>query len=145
MATGKPFPSKDFTIEVADTNVTPAWKKVGGVTSWDSDGNEELTETDVFMEADPISNVGRTHVSFMIQGLLYDITDEGLIILSAHNIARDVFMLRCKWNGTDGFTCSVRVASRKKTGRAGNGFAEVQWNLQVVPSSITIVGLGPVL
>lgn len=144
MPTGKPFPSKDFTIEVSDFTPT-VYKKVGGVTSWDSDGNEELTETDVFMETDPISNIGRSHVSFMIQGLLYDITDEGLIVLSAHNIARDVFRMQVKWNGTDGFTCQCRIASRKKTGRAGNGFAEVQWNLQIIPSSITIVAAGPVL
>lgn len=141
MAVGKPFPSKDATVEVSD--LTPSYKKVGGLTGWDGDANEELNETVVFMENDPITNVGREHINFMLQGLLYDITDEGLIILSAHNIARDYFLLRIKWNGTDGFSAQVRIASRKKTGRSGNGFAEVQWNMSMLPSTVTIVGAGP--
>lgn len=148
MATGKPFPSKDFSIQVAPIPVapaTPVWKDVGLMTSWDSDGNEELGETDVFMSDDTITNVGRERVTFMLQGLLADSTDEGQAEIQTHIAAKDYFLIQVLWDGINGFTAKVRNASRKKSGRAGNTFAETQWSFSLLPSSITIVALGPVL
>lgn len=145
MPVGLPFPSKDFVIEVSDDIVTPVWSPVSLMQTWDSDANEDLSETDVFHQADPITTVGRERVNFMLNGLLADSTDTGQAKIATHVAARDYFLLRVKWDGTNGFTAKVRNASRKKTGRAGNGFAEAQWTFSLLPSSITIVGLGPVL
>lgn len=142
---GKPFPSKDFKIQVADVNVTPVWKDVGLMTSWDSDANEQLSETEVFHQADPITTVGRETITFMLNGLLSSADDDGQAILNAHVAARDYFMLKVLWDGTNGFTAQVRNASRKRTGRAGNSFAETQWSFSLLPSTITIVALGPTL
>jgi hypothetical protein len=148
MPAGKPFPSKDFTIQVATIPVAPAlptWKDVGLMTSWDADGNEELSETDVFMNPDPITNVGRERTNFRLNGLLADSTDTGQAEIQTHIAAKDYFLIQVLWDGTNGWTAKVRNASRTKSGRAGNTFAATQWQFSLIPSSITIVGLGPVL
>jgi hypothetical protein len=145
--TGNPFPSKDFKFQVADIPVAPAlptWKDVGLLTSWTADANDELGETDVFGSPDPVTNVGRERATFQVQGLLADSTDTGQALIAAHIAAKDYFLIQCLWDGVNGWTAKVRYATRNKSGRAGNTFAETQWNFSLLPSTITLVGLGPV-
>lgn len=148
MPAGKPFPSKDFKIQVAAIPVDPAlpvWKDVGLMTSWDADGNEDLSETDVFHDPNPITTVGRERVNFSLNGLLADSTDPGQAEIQTHIAAKDYFLIQVLWDGVNGWTGKVRNATRRKTGRAGNTFSETQWTFSMQPSTITIVEDGPVL
>lgn len=145
---GKPFPSKDFSIKVANIPVDPAvavWQPVGLMTTWDSDGNDDLSETDVFMSPDPVTTVGRERINFSLNGLLADSTDAGQALIETHIAAKDYFLIQVLWDGVNGFSAKVRNATRRKSGRAGNTFAETQWSFSVLPSSIAIVEDGPVL
>jgi hypothetical protein len=145
---GNPFPSNDFTIKVAEIPVdpaTPTWLAVGNMTSWDSDSNDQLQETDVFMDANPITTVGRERTTFRLGGLLNDSDDTGQTLIQTHIATQDYFLMQVLWDGTNGFTAKVRHASRTKSGRAGNTLAETQWTFSLQPGSITIVGDGPTL
>jgi hypothetical protein len=145
---GTPFPSKDALIQVSDIPVapaTPTWKDVGLMTGWSTDANEELTETDVFMQADPLSNVGREHVTFTLDGLLSTADDDGQALIAAHVTARDYFLLQVLWDGTNGFNAQVRVSTRKKSGKAGNNFPDTEFVFQVKPSTIVAVLDGPTI
>lgn len=143
---GKPFPSKDAKIQVAAIPVSPAlpaWKDVGVMTSWDSDGNEELSETDVFHQVDPLTTVGRERLNFRCSGLLADSTDDGQTVINTHVAAKDYFLVQVLWDGTNGWYAQCRNASRTKSGRAGNTFAEATWSFSLLPSTVTVVLLGP--
>jgi hypothetical protein len=148
MATGKPFPSKDAKLQVAAIPVapaTPVWKDVGTLTAWDSDANEELAETDVFHQDDPLTTVGRERVNLRLTGLLADNTDDGQGLINTHVGARDYFLVQILWDGVNGFLAQARNSSRTKSGRAGNSFAEASWSFSLLSSTIEIVGDGPVL
>lgn len=142
---GNPFPSTATKISVADVATTPAWKTVGNMTSWDTDANDQLQETDVFMDPNPITTVGSERTTFRLGGVVNDSTDLGQTLIRAHIPTQDYFMIQVLWDGTNGFTAKVRHASRTNSGRAGNSLAEVQWTFSVMPGTITIAGTGPVI
>lgn len=145
MAIGNPFPSKDFKIQVASAAVPGTFVDVGQMRSWSVDGNEDLSETDVFHQDDPIENVGRERMTFGLQGLLAAAADSGQALIQAAVAARTKVILKVLWDGTNGFTAEATVSQRRGNGSAGNGFAEVNWDFRLKPSSVTIVGTGPVI
>lgn len=144
MAIGTPFPSKDATIEVATEVAPTTWKQVTGMKTWSVDGNDDISETDVFMQADPIENYGREKMTFSVQGLLTT-TDDGQGIIQAAVAGRLTLRVRVKWDGTNGFSAQARPKSRRGNGTAGNGFAEVQFDFNITPSTVAAVGAGPVI
>jgi len=141
---GTPFPSKDTLIQVSALTPT-VWLNVGGLTGWSGDANEELNETDVFMQTDPISNVGREHVTLTLTGLLLTSNDDGQGLIAMHVAARDYFQLQILWDGTNGFKCQCRCSTRKRSGKAGNSFADTEWTFSILPSTIVAVLAGPTI
>lgn len=145
MAIGNPFPSKDFKIQVAVPDAVPVWKNVGQMRSWSVDGNEDLSETDVFHQDDPLENFGRERMTFGLQGLLAQAVDEGQAIIQAAVAARTALLIRVLWDGVNGWTAEAKVSQRRGNGSAGNGFAEVNWDFRLKPSTLTAVLLGPTI
>lgn len=147
-AAAKPFPSSAATISVADIPVSPAlptWVPVKFMHGWDTSGNEESNETDVFGQTDPVQNIGRERLTLALAGLLADSNDPGQVKIQSHIAARDYFLVQVLWDGVNGFYAQVRCTGRRGTGRAGNGFAEYTWDYQVLPSTVTAVLLGPTI
>lgn len=148
MPIGNPFPSKDFKIQVAVPVVAPAvpaWEDVGNMRSWSVDGNEDLSETDVFHRDDPIENVGRERMTFGLQGLLSEAVDDGQAIIQAAVAARSKLLIQVLWDGVNGWNAEARVSQRRGNGSAGNGFAEVNWDFRLAPSTLTAVEDGPTI
>lgn len=144
MAVGNPFPSKDFKIQVASAAVPATFKDVGGMRTWSADGNEDISETDVFHQTDPIQNYGRERNTFSLSGLLTG-PDDGQDIIQAAVAGRLTVILKVLWDGTNGFTVVARPNTRRGTGQAGNGFAEITWDFTLLPSTMTIAGTGPLI
>lgn len=144
MALGNPLPSPNFALSVSDT-LAGTYNPVSLLNSWDADYNEQVSEYDVFQLADPLEVNGRAKVTMSFGGYLPDSTDSGTATINSHEVAKDYVFVKVLWDGTNGFTCKARVQTKKATAKAGANLIEVTYTFIVLPSSLAIVGTGPVL
>lgn len=144
MAIGNPLPSSAFVLSVADT-LAGTYDPVSLINSWDASFDENVSEYDVFQLADPLAVNGRANSTMSFGGYLADSTDSGQAKILSHEVAKDFLFVKVLWDGVNGFTCKARVNTKRTSNRAGANLAEVTYTFTVVPSSITIVGTGPIL
>jgi hypothetical protein len=144
MAIGNPLPSPAFVLSVADT-LGGTYDPVSLINSWDASFDENVSEYDVFQLADPIEVTGRANSTMTFGGYLADSTDSGQARILSHETAKDFLFVKVLWDGTNGFTAKARVNTKRISNRAGPNLAEVQYTFTIVPSSIAIVGTGPIL
>jgi hypothetical protein len=144
MALGNPLPSPNFALSVSDT-LGGTYDVVSLINSWDADYNENVSEYDVFQLADPLEVNGRAKTTMSFGGYLADSTDSGQARITSHEQAKDYVFVKVLWDGTNGFTCKARVQTKKTSAKAGANLIEVTYTFIVLPSSIAIIGTGPVL
>lgn len=129
----------------AGAEPVPTWSLVSLLNSWDADYNEQVSEYDVFGLADPIEVNGRAKSTMSFGGYLPDSTDTGSNLIQNHQTAKDFILVRVLWDGTNGFSCYARVQTNKVMAKAGANLIEVQYTFVVLPSSLTVIGTGPLL
>lgn len=145
MPVGNPLPTSAFSLQVSDAIVTPVYAPVSLINSWDADYNESVSEYDVFMQADSLEVNGKARATMQFGGFLADSTDTGQTTIMAHEAAKDYLLVKVLWDGTNGFTCKARVNTKRLGAKAGPNLAEVMYTFTILPSTITIVALGPAL
>lgn len=127
------------------TEPAPTWNTVSLINSWDATYNESVSEYDVFGLADPIEVNGRAKGTMSFGGYLADSTDSGQTTITNHEQAKDFIVVRVLWDGTNGFYALARIQTKKAMAKAGASLIEVQYTFVFLPTSIVLVGLGPVL
>jgi hypothetical protein len=127
------------------TEPAASWQVVSLLNSWDADYSENVSEYDVFGLADPIAVNGRAKSTMSFGGFLPDSTDTGSNLIQAHQTAKDYILVRVLWDGTNGFSCIARVQTNKVSAKAGANLIEITYTFIVLPSSLTIIGVGPLL
>lgn len=133
------------TVGTAGTPPVPTWQDVPLLNSWDADFQEQVSEYDVFLQADPIEVNGRAKVSMSMGGYQPDSTDSASAVINTHQTNKDFMMVRVLWDGTNGFFARARIQSNKNMAKAGATLIEVTYSLLILPSSLTQIGLGPTL
>jgi hypothetical protein len=145
MAVGTVLPAKVFKISVATALAPTVFMPLSFMNSFDTSGEENIGEFDVFDFDDPITFEGKQRRSLSASGYLASADGGQSAVLAAAAGGLKV-ILKCLWDPTpNGFTQEVRVRAYRGSAKAGNNPAEVSFDFTPTTAAGTLIGAGPLL
>jgi len=137
-----PVLSRDFDLFVADLVVSPTnYIAVDGINQWDDQVNRERQAWPMFMRDTDYQTVGSREITYSMSGFLIP-TDPGQVIIRSAEIADDEVSIKVLYDGTNGYTQTVRIGTRSGSRTAGTGLQTLTYEIAAVEAAV-IVGTGP--